>query len=129
MTAIEAEALTTFELAPDGGRVRFHATDAAGAPVSFSLPADCLRQLVMTLPAVAQEAMRRQYRDPSLRIVYPVGSHAIEQGDTIGATFIVTMSTPDGFEVSFGFDPAELRKVGRSIEAAAASVVMPVQLN
>jgi hypothetical protein len=49
MKAIDAEAPTTFKRAPDGGRIPFHTKDAAGAPVSFSLPADGLRQRMATL--------------------------------------------------------------------------------
>jgi hypothetical protein len=52
VSEITAAALTTFELAPDGGLVRIGAQDAAGGPVSFVLPTDCLRTLIMTLPRI-----------------------------------------------------------------------------
>ncbi len=121
---IEAEALTTFEVTDDGSRIRFNGTAFDGAPVSFSLPTECMRQMVMTLPKVAIEALRRQHGDSSLRIVYPAGDWLIEQCPE-RHTFIVTLSTPDGFEASFGFGQSKMRALERSIRDANATVTAP----
>src|ERR1700736_1709975 len=98
---IEAETLTTFELAPDGSRVRLNGAAADGCPVSLSLPSECLNQLAMTLPRMASEALQRQYNDNALRMVYPACTWRIEPGAGGGDSFILTLGTPDGFEVSF----------------------------
>jgi hypothetical protein len=119
MKIIEAETLTTFEIAGDGKRVRFNCTDAEGAPVALSLPADCLRQMTMALPHIAQEAFRRLHGDESLRVVYTAGSWQIERDAEEGSTIILTLGTADGFEVSFGFSPTKLGSFEQSIQDAA----------
>jgi hypothetical protein len=53
---IEASALTTFQVDPDGAHVRLHVRDRSGSPASVVLPIDCLNQLMMTLPAMVQTA-------------------------------------------------------------------------
>ena len=119
MKVIEAETLTTFEVAQDGGRVRFNCLDADGGAVCLSLPVDSMMQMVMTLPRVAQQALRRHHGDDSLRLVYPAGSWLIERDVAQPDTLIVTLSTADGFEVSFSFDPPKLRAMEDTLRAAS----------
>ena len=55
----------------------------------------------MTLPRMVRQALRARHQDESLRLVYPAGKISSEQlSDT--KTIIVTLATPDEFEVSFG---------------------------
>lgn len=115
---IEAEALTTFEVTSDGTRVRLNARTADDAPVSFSLPSTCLNELVMTIPRIAAEALRRQHGNDKLRIVYPAGSCRIERNRDDADTYIVTLSTPDGFEVSFAFGIGKMSAMVQSIQDA-----------
>jgi hypothetical protein len=82
MTVIEADTLTTFEVAGDGGRVRFNCEDREGTPVALSLPVASMLQMVMSLPRIAQEALRRWHKDDALRVVYPAGSWKFER-DTV----------------------------------------------
>lgn len=119
MKVIEAETLTTFEVAQDGARVRFNCRDADGGAVCLSLPVDSMIQMVMTLPRIAQAALRRRHGDDSLRLVYPAGSWLIERDIAQPDTLIVTLSTSDGFEVSFGFDPPKLRAMEDTLREAA----------
>lgn len=81
---IEAETLTTFEIADDGSRVRILAKTADGTPASVSLPADCLSQLMMTLPRIALQALHRRLHDATLRIVYPAATWTIERNTERG---------------------------------------------
>ena len=37
---------------------------------SVVLPIECLSDLLMTFPGLIEQALRRRYRDPSLRMVY-----------------------------------------------------------
>ena len=115
---IEAETLTTFEVTPDGRRIRLNAAAADGGPVSLSLPSECLNQLAMTLPRMASEALRRRYNDDSLRIVYPTGAWRIERGAGDGDSFILTLGTPDGFEVSFAIGPDKMDAIENDVRAA-----------
>ena len=115
---IEAETLTTFEVNPEGTRVRLNGAAADGRPVSFSLPSDCLNQLTMTLPRIASEALKRRHKDDSLRIVYPAGAWRIEQGCGDGDSFILTLATPDGFEVSFAIRPDKMTAIEADVRKA-----------
>lgn len=100
MSVIKAAALTTYGVSPDGRHVRIHVTDDAGAPAVLELPTPALNELMMTLPRMLREALQNQYQDPSLRLVHDMGDCQVEQaaGDD---RLILTLRTPDGFEVSF----------------------------
>src|SRR5262245_5420584 len=50
MRAIKASALTSFDVSPDGRRLRIHIEDESGEPASLELPTHCLTELKMTLP-------------------------------------------------------------------------------
>ena len=129
-TDLEADALKSFEIAPDGRRIRFNAETGEGAAVSLSLPSECLTEMVMTLPRIAVEAMKRRYGDPSMRIVYPAGSWIIEQAVGAPDTFIVTLKTVDGFEVSFSFSPQQLSSMTNTLAAAGhAEIAKPIAVN
>ena len=58
----------------------------------------------MTLPALATAALRAQYQDSSLRLVYPLEKFRLEAvaGDPAS---ILTLATPDGYEVCFSLRP------------------------
>ncbi len=112
---IEAEGLTTFEVSGDGMHVRLHATAVGGEPVALTFSSDWLRQLIMTLPNIASQALRRRFGDEQLRIVYPMGDWKIETTGEHNDTFVVTMGTPDGFEVSFALSSELMCDFGRSV--------------
>ncbi len=71
---IRGKRLTTFDISPDGSRFCMNVADETGCHRGLSLPAECLVQLIMTLPEMASKALRTRYRDNSLRIVYPLGA-------------------------------------------------------
>jgi hypothetical protein len=115
---IDAAALTTFEVAPDGSHVRLNVRDRAGQPASLVLPAASVNQLLMTLPRVAQTALRRSHGDDSLRFVHPLESFVLELGeiDANGRQqIILTMKTGGGFSVSFGGSEEAMTGLGRSL--------------
>ena len=122
---IEADRLTTFEVAPDGSRVRIRATDAAGGAASISLPAECLSQMMMTLPRIALEAVRRRHRNQALKVVYPAAKWDIEQSGECPDTFILTLTTPDGFEVSFALSGAKLDGLAKAADRATEQSAAP----
>ena len=115
---IDAAALTTFDVDPDGGYVRIHVRDHDGAPASLVLPASCLNQLLMSVPLMVQTALRNRYGDDSLRLVHPLDSYCIELGptDTDGVQrFILTLETGGGFSASFALTSDLLRRIAHSI--------------
>ena len=120
---IRGSALRDCGVEPDGSRVRLGLLDAAGIPTDVTLPAECLAQLVMTLPALAAEALRRRYRDTTLRLVYPLGDWRLETTPD-GAGLILTLSTEDGFAVSFGLPPRRLHDM---VDAAASGMPQPMR--
>ena len=87
--------------------------DEDGRAGALLLPAECLKALMMTLPEMMRQAMRLQHGDPSLRLVYPAAGWAVERSTRPG-TFIVTLSTPDGFDVSFAMTATDLREMAGS---------------
>ena len=114
MIVIHGRQLTTFAVAPDGESISINVTDDRGRPAALVLPSDCLNELMMTLPAMVRRSLRLKFRDSSLRVVYPVGSWEVERSQTPG-TMIVTLRTPDGFEVSFGLSAFELLRISARI--------------
>ena len=74
---------------------------------------------MMTLPEMVKRSLRQRFRDHTMRVVYPVGSWDVE-GSPQAGTVIVTLRTPDGFEVSFGLAALDLlRMANRSASASA----------
>jgi hypothetical protein len=106
---IHGEKLTTFDIEPDGSRFCVRVADRTGFSRGLSLPAECLTQLIMTLPEMASRLLQIRYRDDSLRIVYPLGDMHIEATPTEERT-IFTLATQDGFSVSFALTAGDLER-------------------
>jgi hypothetical protein len=66
---IEAEGLTTYEISSDGLRFHLNLKQLSGGSASLTRPSECLNQLVMTMPRIAVEVLRKRYRDNSLRLI------------------------------------------------------------
>jgi hypothetical protein len=107
MTILRAKSLTTFSVTPDGASIALGVADEEGKEGALILPADCLRELMMTLPEMMRRALRLQHDDPSLRLVYRTAAWEVERSQVAG-TFIVTLHTPDEFHVSFALTAEDL---------------------
>lgn len=117
-TTIRADALTTYDVSPDGTRVRFHVRNADGGTAALELPAECLNQLLMTLPRIIQTAMRRNEGGDSLRLVYPMDDFRLELGevDPQGARqYILTLRTGGTFGISFALPAAQLAVLAQTV--------------
>jgi hypothetical protein len=108
---IEAEAVTTYEVAADGTRFSLNFRRASGEVGSITLPSECLNQLVMTMPCIAAEALRKRYRNSTMRLVYPLGDWSLAATDC-SSRLILTLKTPDGFQIAFSVDPADVCRIG-----------------
>jgi hypothetical protein len=95
---IRGERLTTFDIEPDGSRFCMNVADTSGSPRGLSLPAECLTQLIMTLPEMAAR-------------LFVEASHV----DNIT---IFTLTTIDGFAVSFGMTFEDLKHVEKTARQA-----------
>jgi hypothetical protein len=125
MTILRAKCLTTFSVAPDGDTIAIGVADQDGRAGALTLPADCLKELMMTLPEMMRRALRLQHNDPSLRLVYNTAGWEIERSKAPG-TFIVTFRTPDGFHVSFALTAADLADMaGATRESSVESAPHP----
>lgn len=107
MATILANRLTTFSVASDGASVSIGVADERGEDSALVLPTSCLQALVMTLPEMAQQALRRQYSDNQVRLVFPVENWQIETAEAADR-LILTFATADGFRASFALFLEEL---------------------
>lgn len=100
--------LLSFDVAVDGSRFRMSFSQPDGSATALSLPADCLQAMVMTLPKMMTEVLRARHQDETLRLVYPAHMVRVEQASD-PSMLILTLATPDGFEVSFALGGRHLR--------------------
>jgi hypothetical protein len=85
--------------------------------------------MVMTLPRIALEALRRLHGDDRLHVVYPASTWQVHKAACEVEVVMVTMSTKDGFEVTFGFDAWMLRSFSTSIRTAVEMTSQQPNLN
>jgi hypothetical protein len=121
VTIIRAKRLTTFSLAPDGGSIAIGIADEEGRSGALMLPADCLKELIMTLPEMMRRALRLQHDDAGLRLVYSAAGWEVERSKVPG-TFSVTLRIPDGFHVSFALTAADLSAMADATRGPALDV-------
>jgi len=121
MKEILAEKLTTWHVSSDGHAVHLRLVDGTGQQFALVLPAELVSSLLMTLPGLAASALRARYRDPSLRVVYPLERFRLESRAGTNS-YILTMATPDGFEVSFNVTRRTAGALQRAMDADAEGV-------
>jgi hypothetical protein len=109
---IVGKELIAYDIASDGNRFRMNFTCVNGKQGSLSFPTECLNALIMTLPRMMTRALWAKYGDDRLRLVYPADRVRIERSPDPN-TFIMTLTTPDGFEVSFSLNGRQLDALGK----------------
>jgi hypothetical protein len=120
---ISAQALTTCEVASDGGAISIGLVDSAGNPATITLSLKQVGALVMTLPRLLDHALRIRYGDQSLRYAYPLASWVVEQS-TDATQRIVTLQTEDGFSVCFSVPREQQGPLGEALMAQPKPSVM-----
>jgi hypothetical protein len=120
---INAEALTTCEVAADGGAVSLGLLDSAGNPATIRLSLKQVGALVMTLPGLLDKALQARYGDQSLRYAYPLASWVVEQS-TDATQRIVTLQTEDGFSVCFAIPREQQSPLGEALMAQPKPTVL-----
>jgi hypothetical protein len=115
-TTLTASELDSYEVSPDGTVVRLGFRLSDGEIVRLELPGEHVAPLAMSLPRIAKLALARRYRDPSLRLVFPVGEWRVEQSERL-ETALLTLATEDGFEACYAIALADLDGLSASVAA------------
>lgn len=76
---IETQALTTCEVAADGGAISLGFVDSTGNPATIRLSLNQVGALAITLPGLIDEALQTRFGDQSMRYAYPLASWLVEQ--------------------------------------------------
>lgn len=108
---IDVASLTTCHVAPDGYYIHLNFEDALGQPATLSLTSACVQQLIMTLPHLLSKALKAQHHgDGSIRAVFPLSEWRLEAAAG-SKDFILSMMTPDGFEVAFSLSEPMIEQI------------------
>jgi hypothetical protein len=121
MMEIDSQALTSCEVAPDGGAISLGFVDSSGQPATIRLTLNQVGALAMTLPGLIAKALQTRFGDQTLRYAYPLASWAVEQS-TDPTQGMVTLCTVDGFSVCFSIPRQQQSELG---EALVAQPVTP----
>ena len=116
---IDTQALTTCEVAADGGAISLGFVDSDGKPATIRLSLNQVGALAMTLPGLIDKALQTRFGDQSLRYAYPLASWKVEQSSdpTQG---MVTLRTVDGFSVCFSIPREQQSELGEALVAQPA---------
>lgn len=113
---IDTQALTTCEVADDGGAISLGFVDSTGKPATIRLSLNQVGALVMTLPGLIDKALQTRFGDQSLRYAYPLESWLVEQSSDPTQT-MVTLRTVDGFSVCFSIPRRQQSELGEALVA------------
>jgi len=68
---------------------------------------------------VIEQALKARYHDDTLKLVYPMGGWTL-QAAAGSSSMILTLTTPDGFRVSFALSPEDADGLATSLGDAEA---------
>jgi hypothetical protein len=117
---IYVASLTTCQVAADGQYVRLNFEDVCGLPTTLRLTSAGIQQLIMTLPRLLSRALIAQHGDSFVRAVFPLSEWRLELAGSKG--FILTMTTPDGFEVAFSLSAQMIAGITSALEEHRSTV-------
>jgi hypothetical protein len=124
MMEIDTQALTTCEVAADGGAISLGFVDSTGNPATIRLSLNQVGALAMTLPGLIDKALQTRFGDQSLRYAYPLDSWIVEQSSD-PTQAMVTLRTTDGFSVCFSIPRRQQSELGEALVAQLAAKVTP----
>jgi len=117
---IGVHTLSTYEVDTDGDTISVGLLDERNQTFTLQLSVDQVGVLAMTLPSLLEIALRRRLGDTTFRYSYAAGACAVEQASDPNA-LIMTMSTTDGFGVSFTVSREHARKLSEALSLGASS--------
>jgi hypothetical protein len=115
---VRSSRLTTCRVAEDGADVGLEFIEQSGRIVVVKLPLDQAEVVVMTLPHLLSNAVRRRTGND----VFDLGEWAIESAKE-HSCLIATLKTPNGFEVSFAIPPEAGRSFGWTLQREASDAI------
>ena len=113
---IAGKELISYDIGKDGDRFCMTFACVNGKKGSISFPSDCLKSLIITLPKMMRQSLQARYNDENLCLVYPAETVRLE-GSPDPDIFIMTLMTPDGFDVSFSLNRKQLRALGKATDS------------
>src|ERR1700738_1122204 len=119
---IETQALTSCEVAADGGAISLGFVDSTGQPATIRLSLNQVGALAMTLPGLIDKALQTRFGDQSLRYAYPLASWEVEQS-TDPTQGMMTLRTVDGFSVCFSIPREQQSELGEALVAQPVTSV------
>ena len=121
---IESGGLLTCGTSADGEKIHLDLSDLAGRPVSLDLPFEQAQAIAMTLPTLLSKALKARTGNSEARYAFPLG-HWVVEGTRERPDLILTLRTPDGFEVSFSVPPEACQALGWTLLNEAAGADKP----
>lgn len=115
---IRSKKLTICRIATDGTNVGLEFLDQSGGTVTVELPLDQAEAVVMTLPHLLARAVKRQTGNDDARYVFGLQGWSIE-GAKEQNCLITTLTTTNGFEVSFGIPLEACHSLGWNLMRGA----------
>jgi len=119
---IRSNKLTTPQVAEDGSSVGLEFLDRFGVPVTVEFPLDQAEAIVMTLPHLLSQALKRRTGDNDARYVFNLEGWRIE-GAKDQECLIATLATISGFEVSFAIPFEACHSLGWNLRTSANEAV------
>jgi hypothetical protein len=110
---IAGKELIAYDIAKDGSRFCMSFACVNGKKGSLSFPTECLKSLILTLPRMMTQARRVDLMTRISAWSTPAETVRLE-GSPDPNTFIMTLMTPDGFDVSFSLSRRQLRALGKA---------------
>jgi hypothetical protein len=112
--------LTTCGVLKGGQGITLGLLDESGAEVTLQLPFDHAQAVAMTLPGLLTRSLRSLTGDESARYVFDLNSWLVEQSKEREG-LVLTLGTPDGFQVTFAVPAEACRSLGWTLSANAVS--------
>ena len=117
--------LTTCTVSSDGKAVELGFLDWSAKSVFLQLTFDQAQSIVMTLPHLLSQALKKRTGSENSRYVFRIGSWSIEGAENQDC-LIVTLATADGFEVSLGIAFDACRQLGANLHDRGEKAVEAV---
>ena len=129
---VEAVGLVGYRVAGNGAGAELAFVDASGLEVAVAIPQEGIGSLIMTLPTIMDQLVRRSRADPDARFVFGAADWRLELGAD-RESLVLTLETADRFRVSFALGPELARQLGQAlgrgadrVAPATAAVAPPV---